>query len=54
VAPNGEIQFEFQKVVPIEVPKVVRERFGDKFIEACFTENKSLKLHPTPPSCSEN
>jgi len=54
VAPNGEIQFEFQKVVPSEVPRVVRDLFGDKFIEACFTENKSLKLHPTPPSCSEN
>jgi hypothetical protein len=54
VAPNGEIQFEFQKLVQGEVPKEVRGQFGEKFIDACFMENKSLKLHPTPPSCSQN
>jgi hypothetical protein len=53
VAPNGEIQFDFEKVGAREVPKTVQEQFGDEFIEACFTENKSLKLHPTPPSCAE-
>jgi hypothetical protein len=53
VAPNGKIEFEFQKVVQGDVPKSVHEQFDDKFIEFCFTDNKSLKLHPAPPSCSD-
>jgi hypothetical protein len=53
VEPNGEIRFEFQKVDENDVPASVRDEFDNKFIRACFTENKSLKRKPAPASCFE-
>ncbi|HEY6253407.1 MAG TPA: hypothetical protein VI685_25910 [Candidatus Angelobacter sp.] len=54
VAPNGEVQFEFQKVTQRDVPQAVQREFDEQFIETCFTKNSSLKLHPAPTSCPKN
>lgn len=54
VAPDGEIQFEFEKVTQDNVPPAVHKEFDKEFIETCFTKNSSLKLHPAPASCPKN
>jgi hypothetical protein len=53
VMTDGQIQFKFQKVVQSDVPETVHKQFDDKFINFCFSDNKSLTQHAAPTSCSE-
>jgi hypothetical protein len=50
VHPNGEIQFVFKEIKPVNVPAQTVGRYGSKQLQACFEENKSTYA-PEGPSC---
>jgi hypothetical protein len=50
VQPSGEIHFLFKEVQPGNIPAQVRERYGNKQVQACFEENKSMYA-PAGPNC---
>jgi len=50
VQPSGEIHFAFKEVQPANIPPQVRERYGNKQVQACFEENKSTYA-PAGPNC---
>jgi hypothetical protein len=39
VQPNGEINFEFQKLEEKNIPEPVVSRYGKDFVHWCFAEN---------------
>jgi Calcineurin-like phosphoesterase len=43
VQPNGEINFEFQKLEEKDVPSSVTARYGKDFVHWCFAENTEVK-----------
>jgi hypothetical protein len=43
VQPNGEINFEFQKLEEKDVPSSVTARYGKDFVHWCFAENTEAK-----------
>ena len=43
VQPNGEINFEFQKLEEKDVPSSVKARYGKDFVHWCFAENTEVK-----------
>ena len=43
VHPNGEINFEFQKLEEKDVPESVVTRYGKEFVHWCFAENTQAK-----------
>ena len=54
VKPNGEITFEFEKLGKDSVPKIVRDRYGDDFVDNfCYAGNKTDAPHPPAPSCND-
>ncbi len=42
VQPNGEINFEFQKVDEKDIPDPVTARYGKDFVHWCFAENSDV------------
>lgn len=42
--PEGEIEFEFQRVNEWDTPDAVMAKYGRPFVHWCYTENKSLRL----------
>jgi len=54
VAPNGEIQFDFTKVGPDNVPQSVRDLYGDQWVyNTCFEGNRDPTKHDPPLSCKD-
>ncbi len=51
VDPNGEIQFVFKEIKPVNIPDQTIERYGNRQLQACFDENKS-NYAPEGPSCT--
>jgi hypothetical protein len=43
VQPNGEINFEFQRIEEKDIPDAVAARFGKDFVHWCFVENSDVK-----------
>jgi hypothetical protein len=43
VQPNGEINFEFEKIEESDVPSSVTARYGKDFVHWCFAENTDAK-----------
>ena len=43
VQPNGEINFEFEKIEENDVPSSVTARYGKDFVHWCFAENTQVK-----------
>ena len=43
VQPNGEINFEFEKLEEKDVPPAVTGRYGKEFVHWCFAENTDAK-----------
>jgi hypothetical protein len=43
VQPNGEINFEFEKLEEKDVPSSVTNRYGKDFVHWCFAENSQAK-----------
>ena len=43
VQPNGEINFEFEKLEERDVPPAVTARYGKDFVDWCFAENRQVK-----------
>jgi hypothetical protein len=43
VHPNGEIDFEFQKLEESDIPSSVTARYGKDFVHWCFAENTQAK-----------
>jgi hypothetical protein len=43
VQPNGEINFEFEKLEEKDVPSSVTARYGKDFVHWCFAENSEAK-----------
>lgn len=43
VQPNGEINFEFEKLEEKDVPAAVSSRYGKEFVHWCFAENTDAK-----------
>jgi hypothetical protein len=43
VQPDGEINFEFQKLEEKDVPEPVVTRYGREFVHWCFAENTQAK-----------
>jgi hypothetical protein len=43
VQPNGEINFEFEKLEEKDVPSSVTARYGKEFVHWCFAENTEVK-----------
>jgi hypothetical protein len=50
VQSSGEIHFAFKELQPANIPPQVRERYGNKQVQACFEENKST-FAPAGPNC---
>jgi hypothetical protein len=54
VQENGEISFDFQKLGKDDVPKEIRTRYGDDFVDKfCFAGNHDDSTHTPVPSCLE-
>jgi hypothetical protein len=43
VQPNGEINFEFEKLEEKDIPATVASRYGKEFVHWCFAENADAK-----------
>jgi hypothetical protein len=43
VQPDGEINFEFEKLEEKDVPSSVSARYGKDFVHWCFAENSEAK-----------
>jgi len=43
VQPNGEINFEFEKLEEKDIPESVTSRYGKDFVHWCFAENTQAK-----------
>ncbi len=43
VQPNGEINFEFERLLENDVPESVTARYGKDFVHWCFAENTQAK-----------
>jgi hypothetical protein len=43
VRPNGEIDFEFQKLDESDIPATVMSRYGKEFVHWCFTQNTQAR-----------
>jgi hypothetical protein len=43
VQPNGEINFEFEKLTETDVPAAVTARYGKDFVHWCFAENSQAR-----------
>jgi hypothetical protein len=43
VQPNGEINFEFERLEENDIPSSVTARYGKDFVHWCFAENTQVK-----------
>lgn len=43
VQPNGEIDFEFEKIAEADIPAAVKARYGKEFVDWCFSQNTQYK-----------
>ena len=44
VQPNGEINFEFEKLQEKDIPASVASRYGKDFVHWCFAENTQAQV----------
>jgi hypothetical protein len=43
VQPNGDIDFNFEKLAETDIPPAVRARYGQNFVHWCFTQNTQIR-----------
>jgi len=53
VSPSGEINFEFIKLNLNDLPREVKDRYGDFAKNFCYEGNKDPGKHDPPDSCNE-
>jgi hypothetical protein len=43
VQPDGDIDFNFEKLAETDIPAAVRARYGQDFVHWCFTQNTQIR-----------
>jgi Calcineurin-like phosphoesterase len=53
VSPDGSIKFDFKEIERGAIPAATVTRYGAKFVDWCFTDNKDMRV-PKPVNCEKN
>jgi len=53
VSGDGTIAFHFEQVIEDSLPVGVKSKYGAKFVDFCFLNNRDASAHPPEESCNE-
>ena len=53
VSNDGSIKFDFKEIARADIPAATESRYGAKFVDWCFVENKDTRV-PKPANCAAN
>jgi hypothetical protein len=53
VSGDGTIAFHFEQVIEDSLPAGVKSKYGAKFVDFCFLNNRDASAHPPEESCNE-
>ena len=53
VSADGSISFNFEQVTEDSLPSGIRTKYGAKFVDFCFLNNRDASAHPPEESCNE-
>jgi hypothetical protein len=53
VSSDGSISFHFEQVTEDSLPSDIKTKYGAKFVDFCFLNNRDASAHPPEESCNE-